>query len=210
MSSTTPNIDARDRITLHVGTQSFITTAGTLTSKSDFFRRFLSPTWNTPEKDGSYFLDADPILFGHILQYLRRNKPPILHDDLKGHDKAMYVTLRQEAYYFGLKSLTEWLKEKKYLQVVQTKYTVHEIDNGVSGRIPAGAKYEFYPKWSMEKVYLCPRGNDNHNGHPSACDRNCTALRDVIGQQWGERHIFGGVILTYETTFNEDLCVDRS
>ncbi|APA12725.1 hypothetical protein SS1G_08134 [Sclerotinia sclerotiorum 1980 UF-70] len=194
MSSTVPNVDPRDRITL----------------QSNFFKRFLSPTWTTPDEDGSYFLDVDPILFGHILQYLRRNIFPIFYDDLKGHDEAMYVALQQEADYFDLKSLTEWLKGKKYLQVVQTKYTVHEIHNGGSGRIPAGAKYEFYLKWSMEKVYLCPRGQNNHNGDPSACSRSCMALRDVIGQQWGERHIFGGVILTYETTFNEDLCVDKS
>ncbi|KAJ8067627.1 hypothetical protein OCU04_003236 [Sclerotinia nivalis] len=210
MSSTTPNIYAGDQITLQVGTQRFITTARTLTSKSDFFKRFLSPRWAKPEKDGSYLLDADPVLFGHILQYLRRNAFPIFYDEVKGHDKAMYVALQQEADYFALKSLMEWLKEKKYLQVVQTQYTVHEIGSGLPGRFPAGVKYEFYPKWSMEKVYLCPSGADGHNGHPRFCHEGCTDIREELGQQWGERHVFGGVILTYETIFNEDLCVDRS
>ncbi|KAJ8067626.1 hypothetical protein OCU04_003236 [Sclerotinia nivalis] len=176
----------------------------------NFFKRFLSPRWAKPEKDGSYLLDADPVLFGHILQYLRRNAFPIFYDEVKGHDKAMYVALQQEADYFALKSLMEWLKEKKYLQVVQTQYTVHEIGSGLPGRFPAGVKYEFYPKWSMEKVYLCPSGADGHNGHPRFCHEGCTDIREELGQQWGERHVFGGVILTYETIFNEDLCVDRS
>ncbi|KAF7860292.1 hypothetical protein EAF04_008420 [Stromatinia cepivora] len=210
MSSITPNIDAKDQITLQVGTQRFITTAGTLTSKSDFFKRFLSPTWAKPEKDGSYLLDADPVLFGHILQYLRRNTFPVFYDEVKGHDRAMYVALRQEADYFALKSLTEWLKEKKYLQVVQTQYTVHEIGSGASGRFRADAKYEFYPKWSMEKVYICPGGKHRHNGYPHLCDWECKTVRDKTGQQWGEKHVFGGIILAYETTFNDDLCVDRS
>ncbi|KAI9643149.1 hypothetical protein NHQ30_008885 [Ciborinia camelliae] len=211
MSSTTDENSANQNqpITLQVGSETFTSTFDTLTSKSEFFQKLLSPPWARPEPNGSYFLDRDPVLFRHILQYLRRNQFPIFYDDVKGHDHAMYLALLQDADYYLLKSLSGWLKERKYLQVVRTKYSIREgVHGGGTGSFRADAKVLMIPKWSTVKEYRCPMGS--HNGKPDMCPDSCKALREELGVQWKDRHVLGGVMLIFETTFLDDLCVDRS
>lgn len=62
----------RRSITLQVGERRFITTAETMTQESAFFAALFSGRRDNAEADGSYFIDADPDLFEHILRYLRR------------------------------------------------------------------------------------------------------------------------------------------
>lgn len=207
MSSTSPTIDLGEQITLQVGTVRFTTTAETLTSKSEFFKRFLSPTWRRPREDGSYFIDSDPVLFGHILQYLRRNTFPIFYDEVKGHDYAMYIRLQQEADYYLLHSLSEWLKKREYVRVIQTKYTIRQIDKEQHASFQAGAKITMYENWTTKKSYICPSGYHKRAGE---CNGTCERIRAQLGQQWETTRIFEGIIMASETVVNGDLCVDRS
>jgi BTB/POZ domain-containing protein KCTD9 len=68
----------------------------------------------TPE-EGSYFVDADPQLFDHILRYLRRGVLPIFYDNIRGHDHGLYRALLEEARYFQIDRLENWLSDKSYI-----------------------------------------------------------------------------------------------
>src|SRR5437763_426520 len=94
-----------EKIILQVGERRFVTTRGTLTQESGFFSSMLSGLWDNAEADGSYFIDSDPLLFEHILRYLRRGVHPIFYDNLRGHDHALYQALLEEARYFQIGEL---------------------------------------------------------------------------------------------------------
>jgi len=88
-------------VTLLVGERLFITARQILERESCFFASLLSGRWNSALlPDGSYFVDADPGLFKHILRYLRRGLFPIFRDIQKGHDHLLYLALLEEARYF--------------------------------------------------------------------------------------------------------------
>ncbi|CAG8962023.1 hypothetical protein HYFRA_00014132 [Hymenoscyphus fraxineus] len=88
-------VDLDGRITIQVGNKRFTTLQQTLTDESEYFRSILS-RWkeNVIQKDGSCFYDGDPVLFAHILQYLRRGVLPVFHDNARGHDHTLYNQVR--------------------------------------------------------------------------------------------------------------------
>ncbi|KAF2177808.1 hypothetical protein K469DRAFT_497317, partial [Zopfia rhizophila CBS 207.26] len=49
--------------------------------------------------DDSYFINADPGLFKHTLQYPRRSVLPVFYDEIKGHDYTLYGALLEEARF---------------------------------------------------------------------------------------------------------------
>ncbi|TGO40727.1 hypothetical protein BHYA_0032g00060 [Botrytis hyacinthi] len=56
-------------ITIQVEERRFITTKNTMTEESPFFAAPISGRWDSNKQaDGSYFIDADPDLFEHILR----------------------------------------------------------------------------------------------------------------------------------------------
>jgi len=67
------------RVKLDVGGQIFATSESTLSNKkSGFFSAMFSGRWSiNKEEDGSIFIDRDPLIFGHILNYLRGEEFPI-------------------------------------------------------------------------------------------------------------------------------------
>jgi phytoene desaturase (3,4-didehydrolycopene-forming) len=69
------------RVNLLIGERRFTTTRQTLVTESPFFTSLLSGRWGSTLDDGSYFVDADPALFEHILRYLRHSIYPILYDE---------------------------------------------------------------------------------------------------------------------------------
>jgi hypothetical protein len=105
-----PNLPLRaaDRqITLQVGERRFTTTRETLVAESSFFASLLSGRWDNAQEDGSYFIDADPDLFKHVLHYLRRGILPIFYDMIKGHDRSLYVALTWRSKIFSNPSSPE-------------------------------------------------------------------------------------------------------
>ncbi|KAG0651939.1 BTB POZ domain-containing KCTD4 [Hyphodiscus hymeniophilus] len=168
------------QIVLQVGERRFITTKETLTDESEFFTCLLSGRWSSnAQTDGSWFIDADPGLFEHILRYLRRGVLPIFHDSTKGHDHALYRALSVEADFFQIPRLRDWLKQKQYLRAVTTKIypTVVEGIVRIPGTLAADEQVEYYPVWQMKKIYLCPRGIPVHRGSPELCGRACSNAR---------------------------------
>ncbi|QQK43725.1 Potassium channel tetramerization-type BTB domain [Penicillium digitatum] len=147
-----PPTQAR-QITLQVGERRFVTTLQTLVPESNFFASLLSGRWDDARADGSYFLDADPTLFEHILRYLRRRVLPIFYDIGKGHDHALYLALLEEAKYFQIARLQDWLENKQYLHALSVECSIEE-DEGTPCRttLSTDTSVKYYPGWGTKKV----------------------------------------------------------
>ncbi|KAL4888604.1 BTB/POZ protein [Aspergillus ambiguus] len=139
------------KVVLQVGERRFTTTREIL-NESPFFQALLSERWNDAQADGSYFVDADPDLFAHILRYLRRGMYPIFYDRVKGHDYALYAALLAEAEYFGIADLQDWLKKQRYLEVVRVEMALHELTDPARRNMIWDREIEFFPDWIHEKV----------------------------------------------------------
>ena len=116
------------QITLHIGERRFVTAAHMITQESGFFAALLSGHWDNRQADGLYFIDADAELFEHILRYLRRGVLPVFYDSVKGHDHTLYLALLEEAKYFQVPRLVNWLRGKGYLQAIKIRYSADELD----------------------------------------------------------------------------------
>ncbi|KAF7870553.1 hypothetical protein EAF04_004297 [Stromatinia cepivora] len=183
-------------ITLQVGEQRFITTYETLTGESAFFAALLSGRWNNTEADGSYFIDADPGLFSHILRYLRRGVPPLFYDYTKGHDHALYHALLEEAKYFQIPRLEKWLRDKRYVSAVKLRCSVRELE-GLWWECEGKSECfeEFHPAWRVKKVYVCPRGIPVHRGNPRACGRQCANAQGDKEDEYEDEQVLNTLVV---------------
>jgi hypothetical protein len=191
-----PSSTSRTPIILQVGERRFTTTRDTLTDESPFFLAFLSGRWADTQEDGSYFIDADPDLFSHILRYLRRGVLPLFYDNAKGHDHALYIALLEEAKYFQISRLEKWLRDKEYLQAVETRSWVDELEGlhwiDVKSSQEVG---EYAPRWVTERVYLCPRRIDVHRGNQGKCGRACANARGDGEDEFEDEEVLKTVVV---------------
>lgn len=68
---------ARAKIRLNIGGQVFVTSKETLTNERDsFFDAMLRSGRFQPDEEGEYFVDRNPRLFAHLLDYLRTRRSP--------------------------------------------------------------------------------------------------------------------------------------
>lgn len=214
MSTETPSPDSPApttprQITLRVGERSFITTRETLTAESDFFASLLSGRWDNAEEDGSYFIDADADLFVHILRYLRRGILPFFYDKLKGHDYALYLALLQEAKYFQITRLEDWLGRERYLRAINTHYSATQTEGSIEYQIPqdSNTELEYHPEWGIKKVYICPRGIGWHRGNPLVCGVDCRRSRGSAEDIYEEVQVLRTVIVEKQTIFDMQACL---
>lgn len=158
-----------------MGETRFVTARETLVTESIVFASLLSGRWDNALPGGSYFIDADPTLFEHILRYLRRGVLLIFYDINKGHDHALYLALLEEARYFQIARLQYWLENKQYLHVLAVECSVEEVEGTryLSTTLPTDTRVEHYPRWEARKVYVCPRGISCHRGQPQRCGIKC-------------------------------------
>ena len=197
------------RISLHVGEHRFITTRETLVGESGFFASLLSGRWDNAQNDGSYFIDADGSLFEHILRYLRRGVFPIFYDKMRGHDYLMYLALLEEARYFQITQLQEWLEKKQYLRVLKIQYSATEVEGTRELQIPRrpDMELEYYPTWGTRKVYICPRGIYVHRGNPSACGRDCRKAQGNADDIYEEDRALKVLVVEKQTVFDAQACL---
>lgn len=199
-------------ITLQVGERRFITTADTLMQESSFFSSLLSGRWkDNTESDGSYFIDADGDVFKHILRYWRHGVFPLFYDKPRGYDRQLYQLLLEQARYFGIPSLVNWIKDQKYLQAVQITTSFHEVEGMAVSSETTGAdlEVEYHPKWTVEKVYLCPRGIFVHKGNPSACGRVCKNVQGDGDNEYENKDVLKTLVITRKPIFNQQVCTGR-
>ncbi|KAI4952145.1 hypothetical protein J4E91_003607 [Alternaria rosae] len=125
LTNEVPNItgDYPKTLILDIGGRKFKVSRDTLRAESGLFRHQLSGRfpWE-PEANGSYFLDADPDLFEHLLRFMRRPEVlPLFYDAAKGYDYDLYNRLEAESQYFQIDVLHDWIKEKKYLNAIRVQ-----------------------------------------------------------------------------------------
>ncbi|CAG8958580.1 hypothetical protein HYFRA_00009897 [Hymenoscyphus fraxineus] len=201
------------KVTLQVGERQFNTTRENLVRESPFFAALLSENGGHTQQDGSYFVDADGDLFEHILRYLRRGVYPIFYDKLKGHDYALYLALLQEAKYFGIELLQNWLENKNYLQAVKITYTYEgahdKTENGppvASLTTPANTEVEWLNiHFRAEKGWICPHEISSHRLDVGKCvmySRN----RGEIQGRYAHYTTREGFIKKCTTTFDNSVC----
>ena len=123
LNSTTPptsTLRLPKILTLDISGCKFKVSRDILEAESGLFALQLSGrfAWQ-PEADGSYFLDADPELFGHLVRFMRRPQVyPLFYDRAKGFDYDLYNRLQVEAEYFQMDSLAAWIKANVCVVVV--------------------------------------------------------------------------------------------
>ncbi|KAL3487326.1 hypothetical protein BJX62DRAFT_9203 [Aspergillus germanicus] len=180
-----------DTIPLQVGERYFTTTRSTLVEESAYFDSLLLGRWDTAREDGSYFVDADPDLFVHILRYLRRGVLPIFYDLQKGHDEALYDALLKEANFLGIAQLESYLENRTYLERVAVSrwVDVPEPAYNVVSTVDLDVNVVYHVQWVEEKVYLCPRRINCHNRPPGSCGRDCMKAKGDKPDEYEERHV---------------------
>jgi BTB/POZ domain-containing protein KCTD9 len=167
----------------------------------------LSGRWENAEEDGSYFIDADADLFVHILRYLRRGVLPLFYDKMKGHDFALYHALLQEAKYFQIPQLEEWLEREHYTRAVKTLYSPTTVLEGAGQQLSrvSNIEVEYYPAWGTKKVYVCPRGIYVHRGKPDACGRDCMKVQGGADDQYDEEPVLRTLVIEKQTIFDRQV-----
>ena len=189
--TSSPSIGYSKVISINVGGRKYQTSPETLRAESGLFRHQLSDcfTW-TPESDGSYFLDADPELFEHLLRFMRRPDVfPLFYTKSNGFDYGLYSRLEAEAEYFQIDALHQWIKEKRYQQVVKVKTGVPTTRNIVLIE-PSTCDGNTTEKWHViprtRQVYVCPRQIGVHQGDPSKCGLACRKAQGDSDAQYDE------------------------
>ncbi|KAF1919957.1 hypothetical protein BDU57DRAFT_441639 [Ampelomyces quisqualis] len=211
-----PSIAHPKVITLNVGGRKFQTAIDTLRSESGLLAVNLSEgyTWE-PQADGSYFLDADPDLFEHLLRFMRRPEVfPLLHTKADGYNYDMYNRLEAEAFYYQMDTLHKWLKAKTYLQAFKTEIGAPVIRNisFVSQYMPAVSMPEIEKDEKihilacMRKVYLCPRQIAAHRGHADLCGQACHRRQAENAVMYEDEPYWQVMTMKKKVVYDEEVC----
>jgi hypothetical protein len=125
LSTTTTMTEA---FTINVGGRSFTTLKSTL-ERSPFLATMLSSDWA-----GSIccvndvpFVDRNPLLFEHILDFLRSSAPPIFWTRTNGFDLPLYASLLREAEYFQIEALATWIRNEQYINAIRTTVSIESV-----------------------------------------------------------------------------------
>lgn len=165
---------ASERVTLLIGETTFTTTRTTIVPSAVLTRL---TTLHSPV-EGPYFIDADPALFSHILRYLRTGMYPLFYDSIKGHDEPQYLALLNQAKFYEIHKLEDWLTTKEYLDVVQRRTWAKSMTLCGEAQIDhleelTHLKNETLTilkvKESREKCFRCPTSNWRHDGRKVNC-----------------------------------------
>ncbi|KAI1139957.1 hypothetical protein F5Y05DRAFT_424772 [Hypoxylon sp. FL0543] len=188
--------DEGDRITLQVGERRFNTLRQTLMGGSSYFTRRLSAMCDYADAD-SYFIDADPDLFEHILRYLRSSRFPVFFDCATlTFDLAKYAALLVEARYFGVDKLADWIENKTYLRAVKLERSVRIIHNAKETTLESlirgegSTKVDIATSWTTKEVHLCPRNIQGHKGNRDLCDYfKCQEFQPAMSGEIQYEHV---------------------
>lgn len=205
-----PTIDD-PQIALQVGERRFLTTRSTLTHESAFFSSLLSDRWShTAQADGSYFIDADPDIFVHILRYLRRGVYPLLYDNRHGHDHALYLQLRADAAYFQIARLETWIRDRGYLGAVSLEYSVRAVEGVVEVAETIGGgvdEVRHFVHRGTRKVYICPRGLRAHRGNQQFCGKQCRRAQGDEEDEFEDEDFWTTMVVGKKTVVDQSVCI---
>lgn len=171
--------------------------------------------------DGSYFLDADPEIFKHVLRFLCHGIYPLAYDSVNGHDLGLYAAISRLADRLQVEKFPVWLKEQRYLRVVQIQISTwiaqEEVDNEaglvrsrMSNRTNEGnVKFQYFPTFDFVSRYLCPRGIEEHYDNSDACGKTCKKVQGGKEDEYEDNGMLSTLIVKERTLFNLKLCLDE-
>lgn len=169
-----------DKVILNVDGETFITTKRTLVEGSGYFAARFSSRWPSDAVDGEVFLDMDPVVFGHVLRYLRHGVLPIFYDQIQGFNQGFYSLVLAQADYLLIERLSSWIREKRYLLAVRkersARIILDDVKDIINGSDSANTDCRYQVTWGRKQVYTCPRGIIAHDV-PSRCGRSCNSAR---------------------------------
>ena len=96
----TASAEAPDRLTLHVGGETFITCRATLEPASSYFARHFSAEWSSGMPSEDNFLDRDADSFRILLSFMRFG-----HVSVLPREPALFARVLLDAEYLGIDSL---------------------------------------------------------------------------------------------------------
>jgi hypothetical protein len=201
-------------ITLDVAGRLFKVSSDILIAESGLFERQLSARYNwVPQKDGTYFLDADPVLFEHLLNFMRRPSAyPVFWSQHQGYDYNLYQRLQAEAEYFQMDGLHKWIKEKKYLRAITIcayQPETSELKDVSRERLAGNMTKDWHYVSKVRKFYVCPRGIQVHYGNRDACGRACHNAQGDDDTDYEEEEYLEVVSVKKEIVFDEEVCKPR-
>lgn len=193
---------ASSPIIIQVGERRFTVQRLTLADRSPYFASLLSPHWgDKPQLNGAYFIDMDGAIFEHVLRYLRLEFFPVLYDRTNGHHYAEYHAILEQAKFFQIAPLVEWLEARHYLRAVQIQRSAMVIEGveGFQGTTNADTSVQAFPVWETVRNYVCPRGIFVHYGDPTRCGRVCHNARGDADLQYDEQMVLKVLCVREET-----------
>ncbi len=131
---------------------------------------------------------------------------PVFYDEAKGHDYALYAAVLEQAGFFGVEGLREWLAGGKYLQAVRVERSARLLEGveEVYGSDGGHVKVEHHAMWKTEKVYVCPRGLNRHRGNPSACGRQCRNAQGDADDEYVDEEVLRVLEVRKVTTLGSE------
>ncbi|KAF2645295.1 hypothetical protein P280DRAFT_116575 [Massarina eburnea CBS 473.64] len=117
-----------DLVTLNISStspQHTIVTARSTLRTSPYFNNLLSRWEDGTETlpNGAIFIDAEPEIFKHVLDYMRRPTVfPLFWTREKGFDHVLYAKVMAEADFFMLEDLRDWIRGREYMKAVSVEY----------------------------------------------------------------------------------------
>ncbi|KAK8243524.1 BTB/POZ protein [Phyllosticta capitalensis] len=189
-------------ITLNVGGDKFVVLKDIL-SQAVFFQSLLSGRWDgNMLQDGSYFIDWDPKIFRHIINFLRSGHLPTCFKGVnEGFDLDFVAELKEAAAYFGVEELHNWLEHKKYFAAITVEHSFHVLDQlhekGFSTMSFSGdAVVEHHVSWVTKDLRICPRDIPAHNEDPTKCGQLCDSAAAKKGARDMDKKQFATVLVT--------------
>jgi hypothetical protein len=185
---------------------------------SPYFRNLMS-RWDDccdRQDDGSLFVDADPKTFQHILDFMRRpSKFPLFWTKKTGFDYVLYKKLEEEADYFLLHDLRDWIKKKRYLDAVRTIVEVQALseDDFITGKhrnrlYVDGEMQSFFGSYSGKKRFRNPCMHHTDIEIIRGCIYCEGSVRD-FGPHYDDPQKRLTVVTT-RTEFDETACVNST
>lgn len=171
-------------IRLNVGGTYFTTRSSTL-SRAKWFTAYLDNhfTWDR-DATGAYFIDTDPTVFAHLLNWLRHpDVYPLFWTRATGFDYLLYTRLEALARFYQANALADWIAEQRYRAAITVCTTLSSSLYTDNQRLQetdteAGdAEVQKEVKVYTLREYTCPRSIPLHMEDPRRCGRGCEEAR---------------------------------
>ncbi|KAK8058125.1 BTB/POZ fold domain containing protein [Apiospora phragmitis] len=212
-------------IKLNVGGQIITAWMKTLTKESAFFDRMFSGDWNNQAyyANGGNFVDADPMLFGDVLAYLRSRTFQLFFNAAAGSFNYLsYQALLGQAKALEIPRLQQWIKQQCFRNAIELHHhrqlfsseealnnSIEKFENSSSPPIAWNVKH-FSSGWGTKKVYLYPRGIPAHRGCPADCGKESNDLQGGDPRLFEDEPCFKGALITIRYTWKPEVCLGEN